>query len=65
MQKVAKKNAAELHKKVPPDWYYQSLKTDLLQRYWHGRRFEEVSMIIEKINGDVLDIGCADGIFRK
>ena len=57
--------AAELHRQVPPNWYYQSLKKDTLQRFWHKRRFEEVSKVIEPTSGKVLDIGCADGMFSK
>lgn len=59
------KSAVELHKGVPPNWYYQSIKKDILQRYWHKRRFEEVSKVIEPTYGKILDIGCADGMFSK
>ena len=60
-----KKSAVELHEQVPPNWYYQSLRVDPLQRYWHRRRFEEISKLIEPVKGTVLDIGCADGMFSK
>src|SRR6266481_4797276 len=59
------KEAIKLHKNTPPNWYNQSLKVDLLQRYWHNRRFTEVSKLIEPTGGSVLDIGCADGMFSK
>lgn len=59
------KNAEELHKNVPPNWYYESLKVDLLQRFWHKRRFSEVSKVIEPNGGRILDVGCADGMFSK
>lgn len=59
------KSAYNLHKQVPPNWYYQSLKIDPFQKYWHHRRFSEVSKIIEPVKGTVLDIGCADGMFSK
>ena len=59
------KSAVELHEHVPPNWYYQSLRVDPLQRYWHRRRFEEISKLIEPVKGTVLDIGCADGMFSK
>ena len=59
------KSAVELHEHVPPNWYYQSLRVDHLQRYWHRRRFEEISKLIEPVKGTVLDIGCADGMFSK
>ncbi|MEJ2348080.1 MAG: methyltransferase domain-containing protein [Patescibacteria group bacterium] len=59
------KSAAELHENVPPNWYYQSLKVDPLQRYWHKRRFEEIGKLIEPVKGKVLDVGSADGMFSK
>lgn len=57
--------AAELHRQVPANWYYQSLKKDALQRFWHKRRFEEVSKVVEPTPGMILDIGSADGMFSK
>lgn len=59
------KTAEELHERVPPNWYYESLKIDPLQRYWHKRRFEEVSELIEPVDGRVLDVGSADGMFSR
>lgn len=59
------KTAEELREQVPPNWYYQSIKVDPLQRYWHKRRFEEVGKLIEPTGGKILDIGCADGMFSK
>lgn len=59
------KTAEELHKRVPPDWYFKSLRVDPLQRYWHNRRFEEIGKFIEPVKGNVLDAGSADGIFSK
>lgn len=57
--------AAELHKNVPPGWYYHSIRENPLQRYWHKRRFEEAAKLIEPVKGKVLDIGSADGVFSK
>lgn len=55
-----------MHEHVPPDWYWQSLRVDPFQRYWHKRRFEEISKLINPIKGGkVLDVGCADGVFSK
>jgi ubiquinone/menaquinone biosynthesis C-methylase UbiE len=57
--------AEELHKGVPANWYYQSLKVDPFQKYWHRRRFEEIGKLIEPVKGKVLDVGSADGMFSK
>lgn len=61
----SKKYASLLHVKTPPDWYYQSIKIDPLQRLWHKRRFTEISNITESVGGKVLDVGSADGTFSK
>lgn len=59
------RKAAHLHENVPPDWYYSSIKENLLQRYWHERRFREVGKLVEPTGGVILDIGCADGVFTE
>lgn len=59
------KEAIRLHKDTPPDWYFQSLQIDPFQKFWHTRRFDEVSKLVEPTRGAVLDIGCADGVFSK
>lgn len=56
--------AENLHKDVPPGWYYFSIKENFLQRYWHKRRFEEIAKLTEPANL-VLDVGCADGMFTN
>lgn len=59
------KFAQSLHKQVPSNWYYQSIRIDPFQKFWHKRRFEKVSKLIEPVEGEVLDIGCADGVFSR
>lgn len=63
--KQEEKTAEELHERVPPNWYHESLKVDSFQRYWHKRRFDEVSRLIEPVEGKVLDVGSADGMFSR
>jgi ubiquinone/menaquinone biosynthesis C-methylase UbiE len=59
------KSAVELHENVPPDWYHRSIKENAFQRFWHGRRFKEVKKLVEPVQGKILDIGSADGVFTK
>jgi len=54
-----------LHKRVPPDWYHRSIRENILQRFWHQRRFSEVGKLIEQTGGKILDIGSADGTFSR
>jgi ubiquinone/menaquinone biosynthesis C-methylase UbiE len=63
--KVIPSSAEELHHLVPPDWYERSVRENLLQKYWHFRRIQEVGKYSEKCPGDVLDIGSADGYFTR
>lgn len=58
-------SAAHLHENVPPDWYHNSMKVNAGQKYWHTRRFDEVGKLMEPVDGQVLDIGCADGVFTN
>lgn len=62
---VKQGRAASLHHNVPPGWYARSIKENLLQRFWHKRRFKEVSRLVKKTDGKILDIGSADGTFTK
>lgn len=55
---------ATLFKNLPPDWFHQSQK-NIIQKYWHTRRHEEVKKLIEPVSGEILDIGCWDGMFTK
>jgi len=57
------KSAQNLHHNVPPDWYESSVKINLLQKFWHWRRFIAIDRFSEKVSGDILDIGSADGYF--
>lgn len=58
--------AAKLHEHVPADWYFQSLKVDAFQRFWHTSRQREVKRLIDPVEGGkVLDVGSADGVFSR
>lgn len=62
-----RKLGEELHRKVPPDWYYKAVKKDknFIRRFVHLTRFKEVGKIIEPTDGRILDVGCADGMFTR
>lgn len=57
--------ALENHKNVPPDWYERSFRENALQRFWHSRRIFAVRKLSEKISGELLDIGSADGFLTN
>lgn len=59
------KQARKLHENTPANWYFESIKVDFFQKLWHQTRFDNVAKVMERVNGKVLDIGCADGIFSK
>ena len=58
-------NAIKMHENVPADWYYRSIRENIIQKYVHTRRFKEVSKLIEPTGGNILDIGSADGMFTS
>lgn len=62
---MKKKNAVELHYDLPPDYYERSIRRNPLQWFWHTRRFKNISQLIEPVEGEILDIGSADGTFTK
>jgi ubiquinone/menaquinone biosynthesis C-methylase UbiE len=60
-----KHDLKEIHEDVPPDFYDTSIKKNLIQRYWHGRRFQEVAKLATKVDGRLLDIGCDGGTLTE
>lgn len=64
--KSSGQSAYDLHKDVPPDWYFRSIQENLFQRFWHTSRHREVKKLADRVDGGkVLDLGCADGVFTK
>jgi ubiquinone/menaquinone biosynthesis C-methylase UbiE len=60
-----KHDLQEIHEDVPPDFYDTSVKSNLIQRYWHGRRFKEVARLATKVDGRLLDVGCDGGTLTE
>ncbi len=51
----------EIHEDVPPDYYDTSIKSNLIQRLYHTRRFRALAGMVTKVSGPILDIGCDGG----
>ena len=51
----------EILKQVPPDYYDQGTKSNLLQKYWHSHKWANLAKLLENRKAILLDIGCADG----
>ena len=48
----------EVHEDVPPDFYDTSIRTNYVQRLWHGRRFQKICELFSTVDGAMLDVGC-------
>jgi len=59
------KNLRQLHEDVPANHYDKSIKKNLFQRYWHNRRFYEITKVIIPVKGSYLDVGCHGGNFTQ
>src|SRR5688572_29758308 len=56
-----KAHLKDVHDDVPPDYYDVSMKTNLIQRLYHGRRFNALCELASRANGRLLDVGCDGG----
>ena len=56
-----KAHLKEVHDDVPPDYYDTSIKTNLIQRLYHGRRFSALCELATQTDGRLLDVGCDGG----
>lgn len=48
-------------KQVPADYYSSGIKSNLLQRYWHNKKWGALNIFLKGCSGKLLDVGCADG----
>jgi 2-polyprenyl-6-hydroxyphenyl methylase / 3-demethylubiquinone-9 3-methyltransferase len=62
---MSKKTLLEIHEDVPAEHYDVGISHNLFQKYWHKRRFEEVTKVIVPVEGAVLDVGCHGGTFTE
>jgi|FLYL01.1.fsa_nt_gi SAM-dependent methyltransferase len=56
-----KAHLKEVHEDVPPDYYDTSIRTNLIQRIYHGRRFKRLTDMVSRTDGWLLDVGCDGG----
>ncbi len=52
------KTLKETHEEVPPNFYDNAVKTNLIQRIWHARRYRWISGLVSEVDGRILDVGC-------
>ena len=55
----------KIYAQVPPGYYFESLRNNILQRFWHEQRFKQIRQLCSNRTGTLLDIGCADGVFTN
>ena len=58
-------NNEHIYAQVPAGYYFESLKTNPFQRFWHQQRFMQIQQWLKNKKGKLLDIGCADGVFTN
>jgi len=62
-KKISKQELEAIWQAVPPDYYQQGVKKNLLQRTWHTGKLSTVISLIEKTPKKILDVGSASGWF--
>lgn len=52
----------DILRQVPPDYYDRGMTKNLLQKIWHGRKYQTFkSLMSDKEFKTILDLGCASG----
>lgn len=46
---------------VPADYYSKGIKSNPFQMIWHGWKWKSLKPHLKDLEGEILDIGCADG----
>ena len=58
---VNSKKYKNVLRQVPANYYAKGVKTNLLQKVWHTKKWSHLEQFLVRTNGTLLDIGCADG----
>lgn len=60
-------NHKHIIEQVPPNYYQKGIKENFLQRFWHGKKLNEVAKAVKesksKNREKILDVGSASGWF--
>lgn len=48
-------------KQVPVDYYARGVETNLLQKFWHKKKWGILKELLKEGSGKLLDVGCCDG----
>lgn len=59
---ISKKRLREIWTQVPPDYYDQGIKKNILQKLWHTQKLAQVLTLLPKDTKKILDIGCSSAI---
>lgn len=62
-----KKISNSIYEQVPEGYYERSIKSNILQWYWHKKRFEKIKRLVSGriFKLPILDLGCNDGFFTS
>lgn len=55
------KDLTHIYAQVPPDYYEKGKKNNILQWYWHSRKWANLDKLSEKEPLNILDVGCSSG----
>ena len=61
--KISKKQIDYILNAVPPDYYQQGVKRNVLQKIWHMNKLNVTKNLMLKEYDNILDVGCASGWF--
>ena len=64
--KHSKADLEDIWHEVPPDYYQNGVKRNLLQWMWHSGKVKKITSLIKSVNEkpkNILDVGCASGWF--
>jgi ubiquinone/menaquinone biosynthesis C-methylase UbiE len=65
---MKKKNLSldHLHEEVPANYYDNAIQKNVLQKFWHNKRFIQAKKYLKAIKArQILDIGCNSGTFTR